>query len=51
MAYKVRFVNPQKQYEDHREEFIKAFDKTLSKGAIVNREELWKFEENFAKFV
>ena len=49
--YKVRFVNPQKQYADHREEFIKAFDETLSKGAIVNREELWKFEENFAKFV
>jgi len=51
MAYKVRFVNPQKQYLDHRDEFIKAFDETLKKGAIVNREELWKFEENFAKFV
>jgi len=50
MAYKVRFVNPQKQYTDHREEFIKAFDETLSRGAVVNREELWKFEENFAKF-
>jgi len=49
--YKVRFVNPQKQYADHREELIKAFDETLSRGAIVNREELWKFEENFAKFV
>ena len=51
MAFKVRFVNPQKQYADHREELIKAFDETLSRGAIVNREELWKFEENFAKFV
>ena len=49
--YKVRFVNPQKQYADHRDEFIKAFDQTLLKGAIVNREELWRFEENFAKFV
>lgn len=49
MEYKVRFVNPQKQYTDHREEFIKAFDETLSRGAIVNREELWKFEEDFAK--
>jgi len=50
MEYKVRFVNPQKQYADHRDEFIKAFDETLSRGAIVNREELWKFEEDFAKF-
>src|SRR3989338_4800124 len=49
MEYKVRFVNPQKQYADHRDEFIKAFDETLSRGAIVNREELWKFEEDFAK--
>ena len=40
MEYKVRFVNPQKQYADHRDEFIKAFDETLSRGAIVNREEL-----------
>ena len=51
MAYNVRFVNPQKQYADHREEFMKAFDDTLARGAIVNREELWKFEEGFAKFV
>lgn len=50
MEYKVRFVNPQKQYADHRDEFLKAFDETLSRGAIVNREELWKFEEDFAKF-
>jgi dTDP-4-amino-4,6-dideoxygalactose transaminase len=51
MQYKVPFANPRKQYQDHREEFIKAFDETLSRGAIVNREELWKFEEDFAKFV
>lgn len=51
MEYKVRFANPQQQYADHREEFLKAFDDTLSRGAIVNKEELWKFEEEFAKFV
>lgn len=51
MEYKVRFANPAKQYADHREEFIKAFDDTLSRGAIVNKEDLWKFEEDFAKFV
>lgn len=51
MEYRVRFANPQKQYADHREEFIEAFDKTLSRGAIVNREELWAFERSFADFV
>lgn len=51
MEYRVRFVNPQKQYADHREEFVRAFDETLSRGAIVNQKELWEFEENFAKFV
>ena len=51
MEYKVRFANPQKQYADHREEFIKAFDDTLSRGAIANKEDLWKFEEDIAKFV
>lgn len=49
--YRVRFVNPQKQYADHREEFIKAFDDVLTRGAIVNQKDLWQFEENFAKFV
>lgn len=51
MPYKVRFVNPQKQYADHREEFIKAFDDVLTRGDIVMRGDLSKFEEDFAKFV
>lgn len=51
MAYKVRFANPQKQYADHREEFIKAFDDALTRGDIVMRGDLNKFEEDFAKFV
>ena len=51
MHYKVPFADPKKQYQDHREEFIKAFDETLARGAIVNKEELWKFEEDFAKLV
>lgn len=51
MEYKVRFVNPQKQYADHRDEFIKAFDETLLKGAIVNRDELKQFEREFADFI
>lgn len=51
MGYRVRFVNPQKQYQDHREEFIKAFDDVLSRGDIVMRGDLKKLEEDFAKFV
>lgn len=51
MPHKIRFVNPQKQFADHKEEFIKAFDEVLSRGAIVNQKELRDFEENFAKFI
>ena len=51
MPYKVRFVNPQKQYADHRDEFIHVFDDVLTRGAIVNQKDLWQFEEDFAKFV
>lgn len=51
MAYKVPFANPQKQYKDHRDEFIRAFDEVLTRGDIVMRGDLKKFEEDFAKFV
>src|SRR3989344_4884848 len=50
MVYKVRFANPQKQYADHREEFIKAFDETLTRGDIVMRADLKKLEDDFAAF-
>ncbi|MBI4272910.1 DegT/DnrJ/EryC1/StrS family aminotransferase [Candidatus Uhrbacteria bacterium] len=48
---KVRFVNPQKQYQDHKEEFIAAFDDVLSRGAIVMQKDLTELEKNFADFV
>lgn len=51
MPYKVRFVNPQKQYADHRDEFMSAFDDVLTRGALVNQKDLWQFEEDFGKFV
>ena len=51
MKYKVPFVNPQKQYMDHQDEFIKAFDDVLSRGDIVMRQDLTKFEEDLAVFV
>ena len=48
---KVRFVNPQKQYQDHRDEFIAAFDDVLSRGAIVMQKDLADLEKSFADFV
>jgi len=47
---KVRFVNPQKQYQDHKDEFLAAFDDVLSRGAIVMQKDLAEFEEKFAAF-
>src|SRR3990167_5020851 len=47
---KVRFVNPQKQYQDHKEEFMAAFDDVLSRGAIVMQKDLAELEEKFAEF-
>lgn len=47
---KVRFANPQKQYADHRDEFIAAFDDVLSRGAIVMQKDLKELEEKFAAF-
>lgn len=51
MKYKVRFVNPQKQYQDHKEEFLKTFDDVLSRGDLICRKDLAEFEEKIAKYV
>src|SRR3989338_7553739 len=48
---KVRFVNAQKEYQDHRDEFIAAFDNVLSRGAIVMQKDLADLEKSFADFV
>lgn len=51
MKFKVRFVNPQKQYRDHRQEFLKKIDDVLSRGDLILRRDLEEFEKKFAKFV
>ncbi len=51
MAYKVRFVNPQKQYADHKDEFMKAFDDVLSRGDLILRKDVEDFENNIATLV
>lgn len=48
---KVRFVNPQKQYADHRNEFLKTVDDVFSRGDLINRKDLAEFEKHIADFV
>ncbi len=49
--YKVRFVNPQKQFADHKEEYMGAVESVFSQGSLIMRKELKDFEEQIAKFV
>lgn len=51
MKYKVRFVNPQKQYKDHKKEFLKTVDDVFSRGDLILRRDLEEFEKNIAKLV
>lgn len=50
MEYKIRFVNPQKQYQNHRDEFMRTFDEVLSRGDLIMRDDLKNFEQEFAAF-
>lgn len=51
MAYKVRFVNPQKQYLNLKDELDQAYFEVMSKGDLIARGQLASFEKNLAKFV
>jgi len=51
MKYKVRFVNPQKQYKDHKKEILKTIDDVFSRGDLIMRKDLDEFESKIAKFV
>lgn len=51
MKFKIRFVDPQKQYHDHQKEFLKTFDNILSHGDLIMRKDLKNFEKKIAKFV
>ena len=48
---KVRFVNPGKLYLTIKEELDQAYFEVMSKGDLIDREQLKSFEENLAKFV
>jgi dTDP-4-amino-4,6-dideoxygalactose transaminase len=51
MSYKVRFVNPAKNYEMIKDEIDRAYFEVMSKGDLIDRGQLKSFEENLAKFV
>lgn len=48
---KVRFVNPQKQYKDFKDRFLKTVDDVFSRGDLIQRRDLEQFEREIAEFV
>ncbi|MBE0557334.1 MAG: DegT/DnrJ/EryC1/StrS family aminotransferase, partial [Proteobacteria bacterium] len=51
MSYKVRFVNPSKNYQMIKDEIDSAYFEVMSKGDLIDRGQLRRFEENLAAFV
>lgn len=49
--YKVRFVNPQRNYQMYRELLDKAYFDVMENGELIMRRHLFSFEKNLAKFV
>ena len=48
---KVRFVNPARLYSVLKEELDAAYFEVMSKGDLIDRQQLSDFEENLARFV
>jgi dTDP-4-amino-4,6-dideoxygalactose transaminase len=51
MPYKVRFVDPAKLYRQLKPELDSAYTQVMETGNLIDRQELWSFEENLARFV
>src|SRR3989304_2298338 len=51
MAYRVPFCDPRSHYANHRADIDTGIAECLSKGDLVYREQLHRFEENLAAFV
>lgn len=51
MSYKVRFVDPAKNYAMIKDEIDAAYFEVMSKGDLVCRGQLESFEKNLARFV
>lgn len=51
MGYRVRFVNPAKNYQMIKDEIDAAYFDVMSHGDLIDRHHLRQFEENLAHFV
>ena len=51
MSRKVRFVEPAKVYQMIKDEIDAAYFEVMSKGDLIDRDQLQSFENNLAKFV
>ncbi len=51
MSYRVKFVNPVKNYQMIKDEIDAAFFEVMSKGDLIDRSQLKHFEKNLAAFV
>ena len=47
----IPFFNYPKLYSDHKQNLLKIFDETASKGAFIMQSDLQDFENNLAKYV
>ena len=51
MSYKVRFVDMPRHYGSLKNEILATVDEVLSRGDVILREDVQRFEEDFASFV
>lgn len=51
MGYKVRFVDMPKHYQNMRNEVLQILDDVLSRGDVILRDDVKRFEDNIANFV
>lgn len=51
MAFKIKFVDPARNYLSIKDEIDKAYFDVMSKGDLIDRGQLKSFEENLAVFV
>ena len=51
MDWKVKFVDPVRQYHNLKDEIDRAYFEVMNQGALIDRSQLRSFEENLARFV
>ncbi len=51
MSYKIRFVDPRRNYEMIKAEIDAAYSEVMTKGDLIDRRQLKQFEANLAAFV